>query len=257
MSGRRSAARPSVRKAAIIEFVERRGRASVDELAEKFDTSPETVRRDLNRLAEAGRLRKVHGGARRIGRIVEGSFEERMAQNALAKQLVAEKVAKIVLPDQSLFIDTGSTTLICAETLAKVRNLTVITNSSRIAAVFSAGPGGADVHMLGGSYRADNAQTVGPATVTHITQFRTKHAILTIGALDNQGATDYSEEEAQVARAMIRGADELIVVADGSKLGHHATFRVCGLEQIDRLVLDKQPNSAMSEALAVANVEVL
>ena len=249
--------RPSVRQAAIVELIETRGEASVEHLAEKFDTSPETVRRDLSLLAEAGKVRKVYGGARRLGPAVEGPFEERMAQNTLAKQLVAEKLARTVLPDQSFFIDTGSTTLICAEVLAKIRNLTIITNSVRIAGIFAAGSGGADVHMLGGAYHADNAQTVGPVTVDHIRMFRPKQALLTIGTLNELGAADYSAYEAQVARAMIEVAGGVTVVADTSKLGRHATFHVCTLEQIDRLILEKAPTGALSDALAAANVEVL
>lgn len=249
--------RPGHRKAAIIEFVEHHGQASVEELAEKFVTSPETVRRDLSSLADAGRVRKVHGGVRRIGLIGEGPFEERLARNTLAKQLVAEKVVKTVRPTQSLFMDTGSTTLMCAQTLAKMRGLIVITNSTHIAGVFSAGSGHADVILLGGSYRADNAQTVGPTTVAEIGSFRGDHAILTIGTLDKKGAADFSEEEAQVARAMINSADNVTVVADSSKLGRRSTFQVCSLNQIDRLILDKTPSKEFSDVLNQADVQVL
>lgn len=257
MSGRRSVMTPGLRKAAIIEFIERCGQASVEDLAKKFAASQETVRRDLKMLADAGRVRKIHGGVRRIVHKKEGPFEERLATNNLAKQLIAEKLTKVVLPNQSLFIDTGSTTLICAEALSRVHNLTVITNSTRIAAIFTGGSGGADVFLLGGSYRNDNAQTVGPTTVSEAGRFRADHAILTVGTLDAKGAADFSEEEAQVARAMIASATQISIVADGSKLNRRSTFHVCDLDQIDRLIVDKAPKGALMEALISAKVDVL
>ncbi|GLQ05392.1 DeoR/GlpR family DNA-binding transcription regulator [Sneathiella chinensis] len=257
MSGRRQALRPGPRKAAIFEFVERRGKASVEELAEKFSTSPETVRRDLNALAEAGQVRKVHGGVVRITPSDEGSFGERLTRNTLAKQIIADQLARTISPGQSLFMDTGSTTLICAEALSRIKNLTVITNSARIAHVFAAGPGQSDAIMLGGRYRHDNDQTVGSTTIAEVGKFRADHAVLTVGTLDHKGAADFSESEAQVARAMIDAAEQVTVVADSSKLNHRSTFHVCGLDQIDRLILDKTPDPAFLDALNAAGVTVI
>lgn len=257
MAGRRAVVRPGVRQAEICDLVARHGEMSVEKLALKFGTSQETIRRDLSILADVGRVQKVHGGARRVLRRDEGAFEERMGRNALAKRLIAEKVAKLIAPRQTIFMDTGSTTLICAEALARVKDLTVITNSVRVAATFTAGAGGAEVYLLGGRYRSDNSQTVGPTAICEIEQYRTDHAIITIGALDTSGAHDYSSDEAQVARAMIAAASEIMVVADHTKFGQSATFSVCDLKRIDRLVVDRLPDGALGESLSLANVEVL
>ena len=249
--------RPQFRKTAIVEFVERHGKASVEELADRFATSPETVRRDLKVLAGDGRVRKVHGGVVRISSPKEGPFDERLGQNRLAKQLVAEKVVKIVSSGQSLSIDTGSTTLICAEALARLRDLTVVTNSTRIAHMFTSMANGATVILLGGTYRHDNAQTIGPTTCAEIGRYRTDHAILTVGTLDAQGAFDYSLDEAEVARAMIKTSGLVTLVADSSKLNRRSPFQVCGLEQIDRLVLDKRPDVDLHRRLDAVGVEVI
>lgn len=249
--------RPKFRKTAIVEFVERCGKASVEELADRFSTSPETVRRDLKALAGEGRVRKVHGGVVKISPRQEGPFDERLGQNILAKQLIAEKLTKAVLPGQSILIDTGSTTLIGAEALARLHDLTVVTNSTRIAHAFASKANGATVILLGGTYRHDNAQTVGPTTCAEIERFRTKHAILTIGTLDTRGAFDYSLDEAEVARAMITAADLVTVVADRSKLNRSSTFQVCELGQIDRLILDHDPGADLLKQLESAGVDVL
>lgn len=257
MSRKPASLRPKARKLAISELVSRRGKVTVDELADKFGASPETVRRDLSALADAGQVRKIHGGAIKITPTEEGAFSERLRKNTLAKQLVAEKLVKTVVPGQSLLIDTGSTTLICAETLARVRDLTVITNSTQIASVFSERGNGTNAILLGGRYRHDNAQTVGPTTIAEMGRYRTDLAILTIGTLDVRGASDFSEEEAQVARAMIEASEHVTVVADTTKLNKRSTFHVCGLEQIDRLILENAPDKRLQEALDAAGVEVL
>src|SRR3546814_2467064 len=106
-------------------------------ISARFKTSHETIRRDLAVLAEAGAVLKVHGGARLPGRQEEGPFRERLASNAVAKRLIAEKVVGLISPGATLFIDTGSTTLMCAEEIGKIAGLTVITNSTRIAAVLA------------------------------------------------------------------------------------------------------------------------
>ena len=257
MSRRRLALRPASRKAAICDSIENSGDVSVEELAEKFGASLETIRRDLSALADAGRVRKVHGGAVRISTPKESAFGERAKQNILAKQLIAEKLARVVSPGQTLLIDTGTTTLACAEILADIQDLKVITNSWRVAAVISNRGRGSRVTILGGTYRHDNAQTVGSATVAEIGRFRVDHAILTIGTLDDQGIYDFSEEEAFVARAMLDSATQLSVVADCSKLNKRSTHHVCDLQQIDRLILDSVPDAALNGVLRAAGVEVL
>lgn len=257
MTGARKQIRPSIRQAEISEFVTKRGEASVDLLAEKFDTSSETIRRDLSVLANAGQVRKVHGGARSLISHGEGGFDTRMRRNTLAKHLIAEKMAKLVKPRQTLFMDTGSTTLICAEALARIRRLTIITNSTRIAASFSAGAGRADVYLLGGLYRGGNAQTVGAGTVSEIANYNADMAILTIGAIDGGGAMDFSNQEALVARAMMRASGLVTILADHSKFDKRAAFKVSGLSGVDTLVSDRAPGAALKTALLEAGAGVI
>lgn len=257
MSKRRLALRPDYRRAAIWDLIESRGEVSVEALAEKFDASLETIRRDLGALADAGRVRKVHGGAVRVSPHKESVFGERTKHNALAKQIIARKLVGVVSPGQTLFMDTGTTTLACAQTLADVPGLTVITNSFRIADAITSKGSSSNVIAVGGNYRHDNAQTVGAATVAEIGHFRADLAVLTIGALDDRGAYDFSAEEAQVARAMRENADQLCVVADLSKLNKHSTYKVCDHQDIDKMILDDAPGDALSDVLRAADVEVL
>lgn len=248
--------RPSVRQAEICDLIAKRGEISVGGLAEKFDASAETIRRDLTILADAGQIRKVHGGARSLSPQGEGVFDARMRRNALAKRLIAEKVVALVAPQQTVFLDTGSTTLICAEAMARIKKLTVVTNSTRIAAAFAEGSGGADIYLLGGRYRSDNAQTVGAETITEVARFRADMAIITVAAIDAGNAMDFSNDEAQVARAMIAASAQTIIVADHTKFNRAAPFNVCNLNGINTLVSDRAPDTALEGALIDANVNV-
>lgn len=248
--------KPKHRQAQISELVSKTGEASVDALASRFSVSAETIRRDLGRLAKDGVIQKVHGGARRSPLLAEGSFLERMAENADAKAEIARKLVPLIAPGDTLFMDTGSTTLACAQELASVPGLTVITNSVRVARTLSGG-GEARVFLLGGAYRADNAQTVGPIAIEQIHGFQADHAIITVAALDaSVGTMDADIEEAQVARAMIECSRRLIVVADATKFDRKAAFRVARLADLDILVTDRAPSTALAAALEKSHVEL-
>lgn len=249
--------RPRIRQARIAELVQKQRQVTVDDLAIHFDTSHETIRRDLSALAEAGTVQKFHGGARLPRDGAEGPFRERMAQNAAAKRAIAAKAAALFSPGQTLFIDTGSTTLMCAQELAKVSGLTVVTNASRIAETMASADNRSSVFLLGGRFDGDNRETVGPTTIEQIASFRADYAVITVGALDSrEGAMDFNFDEAQIARAMIDNAGEAVVLADSTKFGRKGSFRVCPLERIQTLVTDKPPGPEMQKVLAAAKTTV-
>jgi DeoR family glycerol-3-phosphate regulon repressor len=177
--------------------------------------------------------------------------------NDVGNGIIAENAALLISPGQTLFIDTGSTTLMCAEEIGKIAGLTVITNSTRIAAVLAERGNRTSVFLLGGRFDGDNHETAGPAAIAAAQSFHADHALITIGALDESaGATDYNYEEAQVARAMLDNAANLVVVADASKFQRKAAFGVCPLERINALVTDRRPQGTLLSALSAAGVEL-
>jgi DeoR/GlpR family transcriptional regulator of sugar metabolism len=249
--------KPSHRQIRIEEVIARQGQMSVEALAEHFQVSAETIRRDLGQLAERGVLQKVHGGAKRLRLHAEGSFQDRMAEDAGAKQVIAAKLAALVEPGDTLFIDTGSTTLNCAQALSSVERLTVITNSVRIAQVLGRSANGTVVYLLGGAFGGGNEQTRGPLAIDQISRFQADHAVVTVAALDAAaGAMDADFDEAQVARAMIANARNIVVLAHRAKHGRKAAFHICRLDEIDVLVCDDTPANDMLAALGAARVDV-
>jgi DeoR/GlpR family transcriptional regulator of sugar metabolism len=249
--------KPKQRQDAILDTVAREGEARVEDLAVRFDVSAETIRRDLAQLATNGTLQKVHGGARRLRLHAEGPFEQRMTEDSEAKAVIAARLATVIRPGDTLFMDTGTTTLFCARELAALPGLTVVTNSTRIADLMVRGEGQARVHLLGGIYAGDNAETVGPMAVEQIGRFQADHAILSVAALDLAGAMDVDFDEAQVARAMIDHASHAIAVAQVAKLGRKGAHRICRLDELDILVCDREPGDAFRAALEAARVQIL
>lgn len=225
---------------------------SVDALAEEFDVSLETIRRDLGKLAQTGVLQKVHGGAKPAQLHSEGTFAERLAQDTTAKRIIADKLLTLVEPGDTIFIDTGSTTLAAANALTAIDDLTVITNSVRIAQMMGR-RGKTSIYLLGGGFSPDNEQTYGPMVLEQIGRFHADSAILTVAALDNDtGAMDANLDEASVARVMISHAQRTVILAHCSKLGRRAGFPVCRLDEIDVLVCDEMPSAQHQDALHAA-----
>ncbi len=253
--------RPEERHERIVALVYSKERVSVAALASTLKASRETIRRDLTELDRRGRLRKLHGGATLPEPALltpdrEGPFQARLAQNAPAKRAVARRTARLFTPGETLFVDTGTSTLMLAEELAHACGLTVITNSAAIAALCARGRDNA-VFLLGGAYRADGGESVGPLAVDQIGGFHADHAVLAVGAVTEAGLLDYDLDEAIVARAMIAQARSLTVVADASKFGRSGLFKIAPLTKVARLVCERAPPQALAAALRDAGVEVL
>ena len=247
--------KPDRRRERIVEMVRERERMTVEDLAERLNSSRETIRRDLSQLADSGRLRKFHGGARMPEPHREGAFAERMGEAVTEKRAVALAAAALFQPGSTLFVDVGTTTLMFAEALAGRPDLTIITNGVAIARIL--GESGNKVFGIGGEYRPDTGEMVGALAVEQIGRFFATHAVITVGGLSLRGAMDFQLDEAEIARAMIAQARVVTVIADSSKLQRDALFQVCPLDAIDRLVVDRRPDAEFLQALEAAGVELI
>lgn len=245
----------------VLALLARSGEMSVEALARELGVSRETVRRDLAHLGAAGRLRRFHGGARPIAAAPsllekEWPFAQRMAQNAAAKRRIAAAASRLFRPEDSLFVDTGSTTIAFAEALVAIPALVTITNGPRIAATLASNSSH-KVFLIGGAYGPDAGESLGPLALEQIGKFRARHAVLTIGAIDPTCVMDFDLQEAEVAKAMIERADRVTVLADSSKFDRRAVFEVAALGRIHTLVTDAAPSEPMARALVAAGTELV
>jgi DeoR/GlpR family transcriptional regulator of sugar metabolism len=249
--------RPDDRRERIVDLVRARRRVSVDALAESLDISRETIRRDLTELAGRRLVRKVHGGATLPDLQGEGAFSVRMGERAAEKRAIARRAAELFSPGDTLLVDTGTTTLAFAEELARRQSLTVITNSLGIAQIMGRSGNGHAIYLLGGAFSADASETLGPLAIEQIGAFHAAHAVLTVGAINAAGLLDFNLDEAQIARAMLRQARLVTVLADDSKFDQHALFPIAPLAKVDRLVSNAAPGAELAEALREAGVALI
>jgi len=250
--------KPKERRSIIFDTIRQEGRISVDRLVTEFNSSAETIRRDLNKLSKAGKIQKIHGGAILPGPSGEGSYQQRMGENAKAKRIAAQKACTLISSGETLFIDTGSSTLFFAEEVAAIPGLTVITNSAEVASVIASADTGSSVFLLGGEYNADNRETFGPMAIAQLECFHANHAILATGGIDAVGGVmSFDVNEVAVSRAMISHAENVIVLADSSKCGRIAPFVIGRLEQVDYLVCEEEPGQLLKEALELNKVKIV
>lgn len=253
--------RPADRHNEIVKLVHKLGEMSVDDLADILSVSRETIRRDLSQLDGAGRIRKFHGGARIVSPAPadaqgEGPFALRMAENLPAKRDIARVASELFEAGDSLFIDTGTTTVILADILAENAPLVAITNSTKIAATIATNAGHT-VFLIGGEYGADACEALGPLAIEQIRKFRARHAVLTVAAVDENMVMDFDVRETEIARAMIEQAEEVTILADSSKFGKRGLFEVAPLAAVTRLVTDQPPPPRLADALAAAGIRVI
>ncbi|WP_172327654.1 DeoR/GlpR family DNA-binding transcription regulator [Mangrovicoccus sp. HB161399] len=254
--------KPSARRDMILQLVEEQGEVQVVDLAERFDTSRETIRRDLNELDACGQVRKIHGGARRAalvpeGAPVEGSFDARMAAQSAEKAAIGRCAAELFEEGAVLFVDTGSTTIAFARALARRRGLTVITNSTEVAGILARAEAHHRLYLLGGEMAAEGRETLGALAIEQLSRFKAQHAVLTIGGLTGSEIMDYDLRETEMARAMVARAETVTVLADHGKLGRAAVFEVAPLSAIHRLVTDREPPAELAAELRAAGVEIV
>ncbi|KUI24356.1 D-beta-D-heptose 1-phosphate adenosyltransferase [Mycobacterium sp. IS-1742] len=248
------------RQQAIASLVMQRGRASVAELAEAYDVTTETVRRDLAALDRAGLLRRVHGGAvpARALHLVEADVAERDATRAGYKDAIAA-AALDCLPvgGASVLLDAGTTTARIAAQLPAERELVVVTNSVPIAARLAGMPM-VELQLLGGRVRGLTQAAVGEQTLRVLDSMRVDVAFIgTNGISLRHGLSTPDSEEAAVKRAMVQAANYVVVAADSSKVGREEFVSFASLSSVDTLVTDGEISDNYRRQFTERGVEVV
>ncbi len=251
----------------IVELVSAQSRVGVNELAELFSITQETVRRDLATLEETGGLRRVHGGAVGTDRFTrsELSLSERQTQRLDEKQRIATAALHFIphAPTASILLDSGTTTAALAERLAGWTpantgdELLVITNSLPIAASLST-----NTHLLldivGGRVRGLTSAVVGARATEQLGALRPDIAFIGANGIHPDfGLSTPDPVEAATKTSMVRAARQVVVLADASKLNTETLVRFATLEDIDTLITTVEPGRELAAALAAAGVDVV
>ena len=247
--------RSNPRQIKLLHAVREHGDLSVEALAERLGVTLQTVRRDVQGLADAGLLVRFHGGVRVPSSTVENiAHTQRESLHADGKARIAAAIAREVPNGCSLILNIGTTTEAVAKALLQHQGLRVITNNLNVAAILS-GNASCEVIVTGGVVRARDRGIVGEATVDFIRQFRVDLAVIGISGIEADGTLrDYDFQEVKVAQTIIEHAREVWLAADHSKFGRPAMVELARLSQIDRLFTDAAPPEPFSALLEDAQV---
>lgn len=256
------------RQERIAAEVAQTGRVSVHALADLFDVTQETIRRDLDALAAAGLVRRVHGGA--VGSegvtLLELSLAERRHRQQEEKHRIAQAALRF-LPEvnpASIVLDAGTTTELLAESLAersaetgRSRELLIITNAVPIAHRIAHATH-LELELLGGRVRGLTSATVGPQVIGQLQRLRPDIAFIGANGLHPEfGLSTPDSLEAAVKSTMVQTARLVVALMDSSKLGQETLVRFAGLDQIDLLITDGPPPAEVTDTLAAADVDVV
>ncbi len=246
------------RKQRIQDLLKENGTVRVTSLSRMFGVSEVTVRAYLEDMEGKGLLSRVHGGAVSTYKpYYSMNLGQRLEANQKAKVAIAERIAALIQPNDTVMLNAGTTTLLVFRQFPAAYNLTIVTNSISIALEASSNPN-YNVILAGGAVNTKYQFTHGSDTVSQLKRYHADKLILSVdGISTSQGFTTYYNTEAPVAEAMLAQSDCCIVAADRSKFGHSALAKISELSVADYIVTSERPSAELSEALAENGVTVL
>lgn len=225
------------RRQRVLDLVKTRGIVALDDLTRAIPVSESTIRRDVDFWQRQGAIKKTHGGAVYVGNGgTLPALEERVGAQLEEKKLIAKAAVDRIQDGDSVLLDGGTTTLEVARLLVG-RKVQVVTNSLPIATLF-ASRHEADLVLLGGYVYPRTGVALGPWTMRMMEDIHVQQAILSVGGLTDKGLFNSNLLLVETERQMMRCADEVVVVADHTKIGRPALAFLCELATVDTLIVD-------------------
>lgn len=245
------------RRAALVDVVRTDGRVTVTYAADRFEVTPETIRRDLEVLDRQGILRRVHGGAVLAVNVYRGdrALGDRDATASEEKDRIATAaLAHLPEPGAAIIIDAGTTTCRLARLLPA--DYTVVTNSLPAAQAASTNRPHADVRVVGGRVRGITQAVVG--SPAEFARLRVDVAFIgTNGISLGHGLSTPDLDEAAMKTAMVRAGEKVVVLADARKLGAETTVSFAGLSDIDVVITDTGITDTQRQRMIEQGIEVV
>ncbi len=247
----------NIRRQEIVALARSQGRVNVEELAGRFEVTPQTIRKDLNELCEQRLLSRIHGGAIIASGVENVGYEARRLIAHEEKRAIGAAAAKLIANNSSLFVNIGTTTEEVARSLLDHEGLLVITNNINVATMLYRHPR-IDVIVAGGPVRRSDGGIIGSAAVDFISQFKVDHAVIGASAIDEEGGLlDFDYREVRVSQAIIGNARQVILVSDRLKFERSAPVRIGHISQIDVFVTDQLVSPPISELCRAHGVRVV
>ena len=228
------------RRGQILSILAAHGTVSVGDFAKQLHISESSVRRDLALMEEEGVVRRVHGGAMLTSNenaVVPLSMRD--GEHSAQKERLARRAAAMVQDGDIILLDASSTVRRMVKYLAPLKNLTIITNNARI--LDELGPCSARVYCTGGEFLRENHAFAGPAAEAFIRTIWADKLFFSSQGVSAMGeVSDHSEAETTLRRVMLQRAAEKICLLDDSKLGRRCVFRLCGRDEVDVFLCERE-----------------
>lgn len=248
------------RRQQIVQLVEKNGRATVEELAQRFDISAVTIRGDLEILSRKGAITRSHGGAIPAAQSPQDTpLPIKETRHLPEKRRIGKEAAQMITDGETIILDSGSTTVEIARCIRqrKWRGLTVITNALNIAMELSAIPN-VRVMMLGGMLRSTSYSLAGPDAEQSLAKLSADRLFLGVDGLDAEvGITTPDPQEASLNSLMIRVSRKTVAVLDASKIGQRSLSVIAPISSLDILITDTSASTGQIESLQRLGLQVV
>lgn len=228
------------RKQKILEILNKENTVKVKELSKFFKTSEVTIRTDLADMENKGLLSRIHGGAISSYKpYYTMNFNQRLSANQAQKAIVAKKISTMIENNDTIMLNSGTTTLLAFRMLPKDMNLSIVTNSITIALEAAENPN-FNIVLLGGCINSKYQFSFGSDAINQLKKYHADKLILSVDGIDiKNGLSTYYDKEAEIARLMLEQSNLKIVAADSSKFNRSAFSKISDLTLVDYIVTDK------------------
>lgn len=244
------------RRSFILEKLDEKGQVTVQELSESLGVSEVTIRNDLDNLEKNNLLIRAHGGAFKTNNILF-TVNEKKKINLEQKRKIGKKAVSLIKDNDSIILDSGTTTFEISNNLQGFRSLTVISNALDIVNNLSSCEN-LDVYMPGGYLKEFSMSLVGPMAERNFKQLFCNKLFLGVDSIKlDHGVFTHYMEEAYLNQLMIDIAEEVIVVADSSKFKKAGFAFICDFGKVDKIVTDSAVTSSIIKDLNKHNIEVI
>ncbi len=244
------------RRDRLLEVIRQRGFASLNELVSELAVSESTVRRDLDHLEQSGTAKRTHGGVFYTGPSPQlPHFRIRQEQQWDKKKQIAACAAQLVEDGDVVLLDGGSTTYELAQRLVD-RHVQVVTNSLPVANLFTTSSN-VDLIVIGGYVHLRTGVSLGPYANEMLASMNVRKAFLSVAGISERGFFNGNLLLVETERAMLRAADETIILTDSTKLGRQSLALLCELGDVNKVVVDDQVTSEWKKRIMASGAEVL
>lgn len=247
------------RQAAILDCLQKNGQMTVDELAEKFNTTGTTIRKDLTQLSNNRMIIRTYGGAIINKEVDDQPIDNKSFINVGIKKKIAEEAAKLIHEGNSLIFDSGSTVAQMIPSLARFNNLTIMTNSLHIVNELVNIDNEHTIILTGGTFRKKSASFHNNNVLAQASFEYYSFDMLFMGGdgVDLVGGVTTFNESYHGSVAMCKAAAKVILLVDSSKFGRRSPNVVCDLNTIDTIITDSKLDRKYYEGLTGLGIKVV